>query len=383
MRLFAAFMISLMYTSTFFNGFTNIQSVYFKGIASLYQLSSIAVPLFFMITGTLILKQAYSTKKQIHSIARLLCLYIVFGIVEYALDFNISVISYIFQPFHILRWILFIVACFLLYYYIISKKLLHIVLILITIYIASSIVEFIFFVDKTLLNAIFDKNSYRWYLIVLCGIYLIQPILCHIANDARISKLAIYVGLIYILVYNIGLLPRSGFLRIEYMTQGLAYRAIFYVLLGRYVGDYILRRDSFALKRSKLYSIVVLIFISIIQLISVQIRSLALGRFAAMYTDYFSFFVLANVVSLYIIMFRYLESSPLLHMVSSSSLYIYLLQIPIIKLFFAKVSINCDNGNIVRIILLSLVLFAISTVGALLIKWIIKRFRQYLSTEAK
>ena len=71
LRLFAAFLVIIL----------NVQGSTSALHATINQLSSIAVPLFLLVTGSLIFKKPYTRQKQISRILLMLATYFIFGVV--------------------------------------------------------------------------------------------------------------------------------------------------------------------------------------------------------------------------------------------------------------------------------------------------------------
>lgn len=383
-RVYACFLVILMHTSTLFSAFKNVQDINFSGLAVLNQLSAIAVPLFLMVTGSLILKTPYTSKKQFKLIMRMLILYVVFGVIEYISVGATGIIKHILNPISLRRWIAIGVFCFFFYYYISSKKSLNRVYFVLRVYLVFSLLEYALYVDKDIINAIFNKDSYRWYLIVLAGVYLIQPILCEIANNKRIRNLALIAGFVYIACYNIALISKFRFFNIfiNDMAGAFSYRVIFYLLLGYYMVDYLLHRDSFALKRSKFYAFILIVVSSLVQIKFLITASLSLGKFYEGFKDYFSIFVLINSLCIYTLVYNYSFSKDLLSTISSASLYTYLIHLPVLH-FVYKYFIVEENGNNIIAILYSALIFIISVIIAVLINKIITIFQKHISGDTK
>ena len=364
LRLFAAFLVIIL----------NVQGSTSALHATINQLSSIAVPLFLLVTGSLIFKKPYTRQKQISRILLMLATYFVFGVVEYICAGGYELIPYMLYPFTYKRWIGIGVSVFFAYYYIIAKKPLSMILCLLSIYLFFSVVDFALCEDKGIVNAIFDAKSYRWYLLMLAGIYLIQPILYRIANEKKLLHLGIIAGLIYALCYNLSLIGSFSFFNIftQGMAAALAYRAIFYLLLGRFMVDFMISHDSFRLKRVKIYAFVLIIISTIIQTNLVKDNG-NLG-----YSDYFSIFIIANSLLVYTLVYSYTFSSEVHKICGNAALYIYLYHWPVMKLLDKIFLFSTKANTPLNIMLYSAIIFVLSALLAVITKYVIKLIQPYL-----
>lgn len=366
LRLFAAFLVIILNI--------NVQNSTSILHATINQLSSIAVPLFLLVTGSLILKEPYTRQKQISHILLMLATYFIFGVVEYICKGGYAVISYMLYPFTYKRWIGIGITVFFAYYYITAKKPVSMILCLLGIYLFFSVVDFAICKDKGIVNAIFDANSYRWYLLMLAGIYLIQPILYHIANEKKLLHLGIIAGLIYALCYNLSLIGSFSFFNIftQGMAAALAYRAIFYLLLGRFMVDFMLSHDSFRLQRVKIYAFVLIIISTIIQTNLVKEN----GNVA--YSDYFSIFIIANSLLVYTLVYSYTFSSEIHKICGNAALYIYLYHWPVMKILDNIFLFRAKASTTLNIMLYSAIVFVLSVLLAVITKYVIKLIQPYL-----
>ena len=381
LRLFAAFLVVLMHiTSTLFSGLRNVESSTFRTLAMLNQLSGIAVPLFLMVSGSLIFKKPFSRKKQFSLSIKMLILYFIFGVVEYISKGGWEIIPYIVNPFSYKRWIGIGVTVFLGYYYITSKKPLHMTLRLIGIYFFFSVLDFAFSIDKTIVDSIFNPDSYRWYLILLIGIYMIQPILFQIANDKRLLNIAIAVGFIYALCYNLSLAPHLSVFDIftKDMAGAFAYRTIFYLLLGQYMVKFMLSHDSFRLIRVKIYAFVLIVISTLIQMNMVWNSSAEIGDFYMRHKDYFSIYIIANSLLVYTLVYSYAFSDPIHKVCGSAALYIYLYHLPVMKLINYVFGVAAWEGTFKNVMLLAIITYLGSLGLALITNYAMKLIKPYM-----
>lgn len=289
LRIISSFLVVVIHVSGTFLSQYSVTTYEFMNYSAYDTFARLSVPLFFMISGSLMLQRDYSFKSLLLKALRIFVIFIIFGIVEY---FE-NLISFI----------------------------------------NSNNTEYL----TEFIKGVLSNTTYRWFLLATIGLYLITPILKYISQNNKIQEYLLILLFVFTIILpniiELGLLNN-----LITLTNGIGIGIsnlsiyIFYYMLG----NYILNKSQIISKKHLNLSIFIFVIISLLSVVAFILISIQKGKAYMFMYNWNALNVFLMAVSLYVIALKLFNKEySFIKKLASCTLGIYLLHVPILKSLLA------------------------------------------------